>query len=498
MTVTEALDIAVQAASALAVAHRAGVVHRDIKPENIVIRPDGILKLLDFGLAKLISGADESEKLPDASTRNLTVPGMILGTVSYMSPEQAQGAKIDRRTDLWSLGVCLYEMLSGGRLPFSGKTTNHTLVSIMESDPVPLAEINRNIPAKLERIVTGLLAKEPKSRYQNADDLLADLRLLQDRLEIKFQAEESTVALYQSFAKTEFDGEGAAGGVKSIAVLPFLTPGFAEEENYLGVGVADALITQLSQIWRLEVRPTSAVKNYTDAGRDILEIGRRLGVGAVLAGGLQRAGSRLRLSVQLINTKTRATLWADKIDFGLTDFFEVQDQIAEKVSHALALSLNSTEHSRLTKRHTDSNRAFLEYLKGRYFWNKRDVEGFNRAVEHFRAAIDTDPAYALAYTGLADSYSMLPMWGEAASHDYCPRAKSAALRALEIDENLAEAHASLGYVKYIYDWDFEGAENSYRRAIELNPNYALVRAWYAKLLVVTRRFDEAREQIKKA
>ncbi|MGC2238170.1 MAG: protein kinase [Pyrinomonadaceae bacterium] len=308
---------------------------------------------------------------------------------------------------------------------------------------------------------------------------------------------ESNAANGEAIISLPASGEKPSAAT-TIAVLPFSTFGLNEDEEYLGLGLADALITQLSRTRQLTVRPTNAVRSYTDVRRDASIIGRELRVGAILEGNLQRFGARLRVTVQLIKTDTDATLWAEKFNVDFTDFFEVQDQIAEEVSRALLIQLNSEERLQLNKRYTENNAAYLEYLKGRYYWDKRDLEGFHKAIEHFRKAIDLDPTYALAYSGLADVYCLLAVWGEVSPQEIMPRARAAALRALEIDENLAEAYASLGQVKYIYDWDWKSVEQCYRRAIELNPNYATVHSWIAKYYVMMHRFDDALGELKLA
>jgi non-specific serine/threonine protein kinase len=282
--------------------------------------------------------------------------------------------------------------------------------------------------------------------------------------------------------------------VTSIAVLPFLALGFTEDEEYLGLGLADALITQLSQTRQLSVRPTSAVRSYTDGRREAAAIGKKLNVGAVLEGNLQKLGERLRVTVQLTNIESDATLWADKYNVNFTDFFEVQDQIAEQVSKALLLQLSSSEQTQINKRFTENNAAYLEYLKGRHFLEKRDVDGFHKAIEHYKKAIDFDPTHALSYVGLSDVYCMFGIWGEYPQEEIFPRAKAAALRALEIDEKLAEAHASLGRVSSVYEWNWEAAEKSYRRAIELNPNCLNAHSWLAKVYVLRHQYDEAIEE----
>ena len=281
---------------------------------------------------------------------------------------------------------------------------------------------------------------------------------------------------------------------KSIAVLPFFTVGLKADEEYLGLGLADALITQLSQARKLAIRPTNAVRNFADAGRDALEIGKKLKTSAVLEGNLQKSGERLRVTVQLIDVESGTTLWADKFNVNFTDFFEVQDQIAEQVSKALLLELNTSEEAQLNKRFTESNAAYLEYLRGRHFWEKRDIAGFHKAVEHFKKAIDLDPTYALAYVGLSDVYCMLGIWAEYPQDEIFPRAKAAARRALEIDEKLADAHASLGRVSSVYEWDWAAAEKSYLRAIQLNPNCLNARSWLAKVYILKHQYTEAIEE----
>jgi DNA-binding winged helix-turn-helix (wHTH) protein/Tfp pilus assembly protein PilF len=285
---------------------------------------------------------------------------------------------------------------------------------------------------------------------------------------------------------------------KSMAVLPFMTLGMGTESEYLGLGLADALITQLGSTQQMVVRPTSAVRQYVDARQDSAQIGRDLRVGAVLEGSLQRAGERLRITVQLVSVRDDAPLWAEKFNIAFTDIFEMQDTIAEQVSAALMLKLNEAERERMTRRYTENAEAYQAYLKGRYFWNKRTLEGYQKALEHFNLAIEHDPTYALAYVGLADTYNILPVWGEVSSRESLPRAKAAARRALELDETLAEAHASLGYAIAHYDWDWAEAERAYRRALELKPNYATAHQWYAKLLVALERFDEANAEMRQA
>jgi DNA-binding winged helix-turn-helix (wHTH) protein/tetratricopeptide (TPR) repeat protein len=305
--------------------------------------------------------------------------------------------------------------------------------------------------------------------------------------------------------KTEIENESGSGvenqrslaamnvPIKSLAILPFHLIKVEKGDEYLSLSLADALITQLGNTSKIVVRPTSAVKPF--AGQNSLDAGRELQVDAVLECSIYRTETKLRVTAIMLKTETGISFWSDKFDVEFKDIFVVQDTIAEQVARALTLKLNEQERAALTKRYTTSNEAFREYLKGRYFWNKRDVENFHKAIAHFKKAIDLDPTYALAYSGLADTYNMLPMWGEMSPREGYVLAKAAALKALEIDDQIADAHASLGYTKYLFDWDFESAETSYRRAIELNPNCGIARNWYAKLFVSLKRFDEAHEQM---
>jgi DNA-binding winged helix-turn-helix (wHTH) protein/Tfp pilus assembly protein PilF len=286
--------------------------------------------------------------------------------------------------------------------------------------------------------------------------------------------------------------------IKTLAVLPFRLIKAEKGDEYLSLSLADALITQLGNTSRIVLRPTSAVKKYAESEQNSLEAGRELQVDAVLECSIYRIEDKLRVTAMMLRTESETSLWSDKFDVEFKDIFVVQDSIAEQVARALTLRLNEHERELLTKRYTTSSEAFREYLRGRYFWNKRDVESFYKALTHFKKAIDLDPTYALAYTGLADTYNMLPLWGEMSPKEGNRVAKAAVLKALEIDDQIADAHASFGYTKYHFDWDFTGAEASYRRAIELNPNCVVARSWYCKLCVSLKRFDEAHEQMRYA
>jgi eukaryotic-like serine/threonine-protein kinase len=544
MTLGQVLDVTVQVASALAAAHQAGIVHRDIKPENIMLRTDGYVKVLDFGLAKLAES-----KVIDTAVATLpkveTEPGVVMGTVSYMSPEQARGLAVDARTDIWSLGVMIYEM-AAGRQPFEGETASDVMSLILQKEPPSLTLSLPEVPGELERIVRKALRKDKEERYQTIKDLLIDLRNLRKELELEAEMErsatpmvghptsaQSAAATAHSMSSAEYivteikqhkrtaaliigmvivsailllsllfrqssSTKEASPRNTSLAVLPFKPIGAEGEDEYLGLGMADALITKLSNIRGINVRPTSAVRKYGAQNQDPMAAARELGVEAVVEGSVQKVGEQVRVTVQLVSVRDGTPLWGQKFDEQFTNIFAVQDQISEQVARALTLSLSGAEQELLTKRYTENSEAYQLYLKGRFFWNKRTVEGLKKGLSYFNAAVEKDPSYAVAYVGLADSYSLLSDYGGLPPKEAYPQAKRAAMQALALDERLAEAHAALGSIKAAYDWDWTGAESEYRRAIELNPNYETAHQWYAEYLSGMGRHQEAITEIRRA
>ena len=549
LTLEESLDIAVQIAEALAAAHGAGITHRDIKPENIMLRNDGYVKVLDFGLAKLTENnllrsfdpsvtqaetigeppADIYATTPLAGDRANTSPGVILGTVSYMSPEQARGQKVDARTDLFNLGLVLYEMVAG-RPPFQASSTGDMLVAILDRQQPPLARF-ADIPDELEWIVTKALAKDREDRYQLAKSLLTDLKRLYKRLELSdaFIDEDvdwgrtqplsgSAQEAFRNSGRTSGSRSGSNSGgvltpsgqirsgakralrvIDSLAVLPFSSASDDQDLTYLSEAIPESLILNLSRLPQLRVKAWSTVARYRNRDVEALEIGRELEARAVFTGRLFQIGGQLVIKVELVDTEDGSQIWGAQYQRKLDDLFTVESELAREICDHLKLRLSEEERERLARRYTENVEAYQHYLKGRFYWHQRSGQGLRKAIEHFNAAIQLDDDYALAYSGLADSFILLGVYGAMPPRAIMPKAKAAALRALAIDQNLAEAHASLGAIHAWYDWDWPSAEREFKRAIELNPANANAHHWYGSIyLTALCRFDEAMEMESKA
>jgi serine/threonine protein kinase/tetratricopeptide (TPR) repeat protein len=553
--IDEALGVAIQVAMALEAAHAAGIVHRDIKPENIMLRHDKFVrdrfvKILDFGLAKLTE-PDSPVHDPEAITMAIsrTNPGAVVGTTGYMSPEQAQGEPVDARSDIFSFGVVLYEMVAG-KAPFTGPTDSHVRVSIIDHHPAPLTEHSAEVPRHLERIVSKALSKDKSKRYQTITDLKLDLEQLREELHLSEsgirESEARSPRMTQStgpvssrptvvdtkpvgaaptVSSLEYivNGVGRNKGVlfavlgaisvavvatiyfysgrrtiDSVAVLPFVNDSNDPNAEYFSDGVTESIIRSLSQISDLKVMSRSAVFRFKGQNVDPQQAGRSLKVGAVLAGRVVRQGDRLIIETELIDVSDGSQLWSAEYNNSVSEILAVQDEISRKISESLRLRLTGEDVQKLGKRDTTNAEAYELYLKGRYFWNKRNEEGLRNGIKYFNEAEEKDPTYALAYSGLADSYALLSDIGVVKPADEMPKAKAAAQRAVDIDPTLSEAYTSRAFVKLAHDWDWLGAEADFKKALELNSKYPTAHQWYASYLMQMGKFGPAKAELEKA
>ena len=455
MSPGEARRLALQIVGALEAAHAKGIIHRDLKPANILLTPMGA-KILDFGLAKWQPDADAAETASDQ-----TVAGAILGTAAYMSPEQAGGKPADARSDIFSFGLVLYEMLSGGRA-FAGDTPVSIMAAIVHQEPMHL-----DAPPHLARIVSRCLEKSPAARFQSMAELKAAL-------------ESTKLAIQLAATPTG----------PSIAVLPFANLSGDPENEYFSDGLAEEILNALTKLPGLKVVARTSAFAFKGRNEDIRVIGEKLNVTHILEGSVRKSGTRVRVTGQLINVADGWHIWSDRCDHELTDVFAIQDQISQAIVSALKLKLVAPAHVPAGRRSIHPE-AYECYLKGRFFWNQRSESGLKQAIDRFRRAIELDPTYPMAYVGLSDSYSLLSIFGVHPPGEIAPKARAAALKAVELDESLAEAHATLGHVLNAHDWNFVEAEREFKRAIELNPNYSIAHQRYGHMLAMLGRFDEA-------
>jgi eukaryotic-like serine/threonine-protein kinase len=514
----EVIAVGMQIAAALEEAHERGMIHRDLKPANIVITSRGQAKVLDFGLAKLLRPEQ------DLTTDYLTDSRGVPGTFPYISPEQLRAEPVDARSDIHAMGTVLYEMATGRRA-FSGELFSSVIDAILHQMPVPPRTLNPGLSGELERIIVKCLDKEPEHRYQSAKELLVDFR----RLTASSSPNLTPAPLPSTFPGWPklFRVVGLALGavlalaiiltvmnvdrvydrltgrlrppqIRSIAVLPLTMASGDPKEDYFADGVTDALITELAQIGELRVISRTSVMLYKGAKKPLPQIAKELQVDAVVEGSVQRSGDKVRINVELIQASRDRLLWAKSYERDMRDILTLQSAIAKAIVDDVEVRLTPQEQARLARSHSVNPEAHEAYLAGRFYWNKRTAEGLLKSIAYFEQAIARDPGYALAYAGLADSYHALPDLTTVAVGEALPKARTAALKALELDDSLAEAHSALATVKEDYDWDWSGAEQQYKRAIELNPGNATTRVFYSNLLMELGRLTEALSEARTA
>jgi serine/threonine protein kinase/Tfp pilus assembly protein PilF len=493
LAIRDAIDVAAQIADALTEAHSLGIVHCDVKASNLIMNERGLVKLLDFGIAV---AAVSNETDVDDHTKKVgqqTALGVV-GTVSYMSPEQAIGRAIDNRSDIFSLGVVLYEMLTA-RLPFDADTPAKTIDNIIHAEPMPLARLNYGVTPDLDRVVRKCLEKNRERRYQSVRDLLIDLRNLQrDSDSSSAPATAGIGRQTQVVARTR-----SRKTIDSLAILPFANQSGDPDLEYLSDGVTEALINNLSRLTKLRVMARSTVFRYQSREvQDAQQVGHELGVRAVLNGRLLKRGDSLIVKLELVDTNDGSHLWGEQYTRELSDMLTLEREISTEISEHLRLKLNSAQKKSLTKGITENSEAYQLYLKGRYHWNKRTEEGIKKSIEYFEQAIAQDSKFGLAYAGLADSYNLMASYSTKPLATPFLRAKATALKALSLDDKLAEAHAALAAVKLWREFDWDGAERGFRKAIEMDRSYPTAHLWLALYLAAMERMDEGLSEIRLA
>jgi len=454
LEIDQVLDTAGQIAEGLNEAHEKGIIHRDIKPSNIMLTTKGLVKIMDFGLAKL------------SGVTRVTKTGSTIGTMAYMSPEQARGEEMGRSTDIWSFGVVLYEMLTG-RLPFQGEYEAAVLYSILNRELDSVSTLRPDTPRNLQRIIEKSLKKEPADRYLSMADVIEELKLT-------------------SSQKPEPQTQE-----KSIAVLAFTNMSADPEQDFFCDGISEEIINALTQVRNLKVIARTSAFSFKGKNVDVREIGKKLGVEHLLEGSVRKAGDRLRITAQLVKASDGSHIWSQRYDRNMEDVFEIQDEIALAIVENLKIKLFGNERDLIVKRYTENLEAYNLYLKGCYLFQKWTVEGFEKAIDSFQQAIKLDPNYALAYAGMAEVYFFYAFFGNYPPTESTPKAIKYLKSALELDETLAEAHATLGYINALYDWNIVVAATEFKRAIDLNPNASMIQVRYSNYLLVDGQYEHA-------
>jgi len=465
LKIDEAIDIAIQISEGLAIAHEAKITHRDIKPANVIITDRAEVKIIDFGIAKL------------ADRKKLTDAGAALGTLDYMSPEQIRGNQVDHRSDIFTFGVVFYEMVAGQK-PFKGEFDQIMVYSIVNETPEPVTALRSGVPTELERIIDKALNKSEKERYQHMDEMLVDLKALT--------------------LKLRKDSGYRLEKVESLAVMPFSNTSGKEEVDYLSEGLTESLITSLSQISNLKVISRTSVFHYEGQHIEIQKVARELKVNKLLLGWVNQRANNVSIGVELVEGSDSSQIWGEQYTRKFTNVVKIQEEVVKDISTKLKLKLTRKEKKHLSKQYKVDNEAYQLFLKGRYHWNKRTADNFKQSIYFYEQAIEKDPAYALAYSGLSDSYALIGIYGYLPAKDVWPKAKAAALKAMEIDPDMAEAHNALGAVESSYEWNWAKAEKTFQHSIALNPNYATAHQWYAGQLRILGKFDDSLREIRKA
>jgi len=513
LSIPTVISIAKQVCGGLDEAHKLGIVHRDLKPSNIMIDKDGNVHIMDFGIARSVK------------TEGITGTGVMIGTPEYMSPEQVEGKDIDQRSDIYSLGVILYEMVTG-RVPFEGETPLSIARKHADKEPLDPKSINLQVPDDLSKLILKCLEKDKDSRFQSVAEIQSELENIEKGIPTTDRAiprkkpltsKEITVTfglkrlfipaiiivaltiiaivIWQILPEEKVAPPGPAE--LSIAVLPFEDLSPLKDQEVLCLGMTDDIISKLSSLSGWKVMNRSSVMHYKDSNKDIKVIGQELGVANILLGSIRQQEDDIRVIAQLVNTDDRFQIWTDTYDRKLEKIFDVQSEIAEQIVKALAVNLSAEDSEKLRKKTTENIEAYRLYLQGRRLWDSREEGNLYKSLEYFEKALEEDPTYAKAYAGIADTYSVLPFYSSVLPKEAYEKSKEAVLKALDIDDTLAEAHVSLAPIKE-WEFDWEGAEREYKRAIELNPGYSTAYLWYAFNLTCRGKFDEALTEIRKA